>query len=204
MILLLDNYDSFAANLARYFERMGERVASVRSDRIGLDEIEALAPEAIILSPGPCGPDEAGVSLGCVRRFSGRVPILGVCLGHQVIGAAFGGAVGPALSPMHGLASPLRHVGNGLFAGLPEPMEVGRYHSLIVRATGEMERALRVTAWSDEGEVMGLQHVAHPTYGIQFHPESVLTPDGARLLGNFRTMIGRKRVESPNPGPPDA
>ncbi len=196
MILLLDNYDSFAANLARYLERMGERVASVRSDRIGLDEIEALAPEAIILSPGPCGPDEAGVSLACVRRFSGHVPILGVCLGHQVIGAAFGGWVGPALQPMHGLSSPVRHEGGDLFEGLPQPLEVGRYHSLIVRATPEMDAALRVTARSDEGEIMALRHRTHPTYGIQFHPESVLTPDGAQLLGNFRTLLGRKRVET--------
>ncbi|ALN72040.1 aminodeoxychorismate/anthranilate synthase component II [Aureimonas sp. AU20] len=195
MILLLDNYDSFAANLARYLERLDLRVRSVRSDRITLGEIEALAPDAIVLSPGPCGPAEAGVSLACVHAFSGRVPMLGVCLGHQVIGAAFGGVVGPALRPMHGMASPLRHEGDALFAGLPDPMEAGRYHSLIVRSTAEMERSLRAVAWSPEGEIMALRHLGHPTWGIQFHPESVLTPQGSRILANFRTLIGRKRVD---------
>lgn len=194
MILLLDNYDSFSANLARYLERLDLSVTSVRSDRITLAGIDALEPEAIVISPGPCGPMEAGVSLDCVRAFSGRVPILGVCLGHQVIGAAFGGDVGRALRPMHGLSSPVRHEAAGLFAGLPDPLEVGRYHSLIVRSTVEMERNLRVTAWSDEGEIMALCHREHPTFGIQFHPESVLTPDGLLILGNFRTLIGRKRV----------
>ncbi len=197
MILLLDNYDSFSANLARYLERLGLPVAIRRSDRVTLGEVEAMAPEAIVLSPGPCGPAEAGVCLDTVRVFSGRIPILGVCLGHQVIGAAFGGWVGPALRPMHGLSSPVRHEGGDLFEGLPQPLEVGRYHSLIVRETPEMDVALRVTAWSDEGEIMALRHRTHPTFGIQFHPESVLTPEGAQLLGNFRTLLGRKRVESP-------
>lgn len=197
MILLLDNYDSFSANLARYLERLGAPVAIRRSDRVTLGEIEAMAPEAIVLSPGPCGPAEAGVCLDTVRVFSGRIPILGVCLGHQVIGAAFGGWVGPALQPMHGLSSPVRHEGGDLFEGLPQPLEVGRYHSLIVRETPEMDAALRVTAWSDEGEIMALRHRTHPTFGIQFHPESVLTSEGAQLLGNFRTLLGRKRVESP-------
>ncbi|WP_427024459.1 anthranilate synthase component II [Aureimonas ureilytica] len=197
MILLLDNYDSFSANLARYLERLGLPVAIRRSDRVTLGEIEAMAPEAIVLSPGPCGPAEAGVCLDTVRAFSGRIPILGVCLGHQVIGAAFGGWVGPALRPMHGLSSPVRHEGGDLFEGLPQPLEVGRYHSLIVRETPEMDAALRVTAWSDEGEIMALRHRTHPTFGIQFHPESVLTPEGTQLLGNFRTLLGRKRVESP-------
>ena len=194
MILLLDNYDSFSANLARYLERLDLRVTSIRSDQITLAGIEALRPDAIVISPGPCGPMEAGVSLNCVRAFSGRVPILGVCLGHQVIGAAFGGEVGRALRPMHGHSSPVRHEAAGLFAGLPDPLEVGRYHSLIVRSTVEMETHLRVTAWSDEGEIMALCHGEHPTFGIQFHPESVLTPDGLLILGNFRTLIGRKRV----------
>jgi para-aminobenzoate synthetase component 2 len=196
VILLLDNYDSFAANLARYLDRLGLPVRSVRSDRITLEEIEALAPDALVLSPGPCGPAEAGVGLAAVQAFSGRLPILGVCLGHQVIGAAFGGEVGRALRPMHGMASPLRHDGTGLFAGLPDPLEAGRYHSLIVHPTPEMEKSLRAVASSPEGEIMALAHRAHPTYGIQFHPESVLTPQGLELLANFKTIIGRKRVET--------
>ena len=196
MILLLDNYDSFSANLGRYLERLDLSVTNIRSDAITLEGIEALAPEAIVISPGPCGPLEAGVSLDCVRAFSGRIPLLGVCLGHQVIGAAFGGEVGRAMQPMHGLASPVRHDGRALFADLPHPLEVGRYHSLIVRSTPALEASLRVTAWSEENEIMALQHHRHPTFGIQFHPESVLTPDGLRILGNFRTLIGWKRVRN--------
>ncbi len=203
MILLLDNYDSFSANLARYLERLGHRVRSVRSDRITLADIEASPPGGIVLSPGPCGPAEAGICLDAVARFSGRIPILGVCLGHQVIGAAFGGQIGQALHPMHGLACAIRHDGRDLFARLPNPMQAGRYHSLIVRPTPRMEDHLRATAWSEEGEIMALRHRRHQTFGIQFHPESVLTPDGARLLEAFCARIfqdGATRDHLTQPG----
>ena len=185
MILVLDNYDSFTHNLARYVERLGADVAVVRSDRIDLAGIEALAPRALVLSPGPCGPAEAGVCLEAVEALSGRVPILGVCLGHQVIGQSFGGRVERAREPMHGRASPLAHAGTGLFEGLPDPLPVGRYHSLIVRESAGMARHLDIDARSPAGEIMALSHRSHPTWGIQFHPESVLTPDGDRMLARF-------------------
>ncbi|MBB3937149.1 anthranilate synthase component II [Aureimonas phyllosphaerae] len=185
MILVLDNYDSFTHNLARYLERHGAAVSVVRSDRVDLAGIRALAPRALVLSPGPCGPAEAGICLEAVGALSGRIPILGVCLGHQVIGLRFGGRVERAEEPMHGRASLLEHDGEDLFEGLARPLEAGRYHSLIVRETEEMAEHLRVTARSPAGEIMALSHRTHPTFGIQFHPESVLTPDGDRLLRRF-------------------
>ncbi|RIX97949.1 aminodeoxychorismate/anthranilate synthase component II [Aureimonas flava] len=194
MILVLDNYDSFTHNLARYLERLGGRVAVVRSDRIDLSGIAAMAPAALVLSPGPCGPAEAGVCLAAVSALSGQVPILGVCLGHQVIGAAFGGRVERAREPMHGRASPLAHGGAGLFAGLPDPLPAGRYHSLVVRETAAMARHLAVDARSPAGEVMALRHRRDPTFGIQFHPESVLTPDGDRLLARFLALAADWRA----------
>ncbi|ACA14640.1 glutamine amidotransferase of anthranilate synthase [Methylobacterium sp. 4-46] len=185
MILVIDNYDSFVFNVVRYLQELGAAVEVARNDALDLGSIRARAPEALVISPGPCSPAEAGVSLEAVRALSGEVPILGVCLGHQCIGAAFGGRVERALRPLHGQASPIRHGGTGLFQGLPSPMRVGRYHSLIVAPRPALERSLAVDAVSEEGEVMALSHRRHPTYGIQFHPESVLTEHGHALFSNF-------------------
>ncbi len=184
MILLIDNYDSFVFNLARYVGELGRSRRVVRNDALSLEEIERLAPSHIILSPGPCGPEQAGISIPLVRRFSGRVPILGVCLGHQAVGAAFGARIRRARRPMHGKTSLVRHRPSPLFRGLPNPLRVTRYHSLVVEAEG-LPCCLRVTAWSPEGEIMALEHRDHPTFGVQFHPESVLTERGHALIANF-------------------
>jgi anthranilate synthase component 2/para-aminobenzoate synthetase component 2 len=183
MILLIDNYDSFVFNVARYLTELGEEVEVARNDALDLNAIEARGPEALVISPGPCSPNEAGISLEAVRALSGRLPILGICLGHQCIGQAFGGRVVRAKEPMHGRASQLRHAGSDVFAGLPSPFPAGRYHSLAVELDEGSE--LIPTAWSEDGEIMGLAHRTHPTYGVQFHPESVLTPQGYELMGNF-------------------
>ena len=185
MILVLDNYDSFVFNVVRYFEELGETVRVVRNDALDVAGIRALAPDALVVSPGPCSPAEAGVSLPAIRELSGHLPILGVCLGHQAIGAAFGGTVERALKPLHGQATPIAHEGRRLFAGLPAPMPVARYHSLVVTPQPGMEDHLCVDALSGEGEVMALSHRRHPTYGVQFHPESVLTENGHALFANF-------------------
>lgn len=185
MILVLDNYDSFVFNVARYFEEIGRPTEVVRNDAATVEEIEAMAPEAIVISPGPCAPAQAGVSLDLIRRVSGRIPILGVCLGHQAIGEAFGGRVVRAQRPLHGRASRVEHDDAGLFQGLPNPVSVGRYHSLIVEFDGGYDGPLVVTGRSEEGEVMALAHREHPTFGVQFHPESILTEGGHRLLQNF-------------------
>ncbi|BDA82612.1 aminodeoxychorismate/anthranilate synthase component II [Aureimonas sp. SA4125] len=191
MILVIDNYDSFVFNVARYLERAGGRTHVVRNDEIDLAGIAALGPDAIVVSPGPCTPGEAGISLDVVERLSGTVPLLGVCLGHQCIGEVFGGTVERALRPLHGRASTLEHDGLALFAGLPNPMQAGRYHSLIVTETAAMAADLVVDARSEEGEVMALRHKRHPTYGIQFHPESVLTEHGLPLFRNFLDLAER-------------
>ena len=188
MILVVDNYDSFVHNVARYFALAGAETRVIRNDAITVPEIARMAPEAIVLSPGPCTPDEAGVSRAVVEDLSGRVPILGVCLGHQCIGAVFGGRVARARRPMHGLASPVRHEGERLFARLPTPLAVGRYHSLIVEPTAELDGALAVDALSPEGEIMALSHRTQPTYGVQFHPESILTEGGLALFENFLAL----------------
>lgn len=188
MILVIDNYDSFVHNVARYFAMLGAATEVVRNDALSVADIRHLAPEAIVISPGPCTPAEAGISCDVLGALSGRVPILGVCLGHQCMGAVFGGRVVSARHPMHGLASDIKHDGARLFAGLPDPLLVGRYHSLIVEPTAAMERVLTVDAWSVEGEIMALSHKLHPTYGVQFHPESVLTPAGRALFGNFLAL----------------
>lgn len=189
MILILDNYDSFVANIGRYLRNLGAETTLVRNDAISLDEVERLAPRALVISPGPGAPRDAGVSEALIRRFSGRLPILGICLGHQAIGEVFGGRVVRARQPMHGRASLIDHDGTGVFAGLPRPMTAGRYHSLVVEIDAGTAGDLVVTARSDGGEIMGLRHRSHPTHGVQFHPESVLTLDGAALLDNFLGLV---------------
>jgi anthranilate synthase/aminodeoxychorismate synthase-like glutamine amidotransferase len=184
MVLVIDNYDSFVHNLARYLRELGCETEIVRNDAITVDEVLRRAPSHVVLSPGPCTPNEAGVSLDLIRRLGGRIPILGVCLGHQAIGQAYGGRVVRALKPMHGRTSLVRHVGEGVFAGLPNPLRATRYHSLIV-AGDDLPPELVATAYSEEGEIMGLKHRTHPVVGVQFHPEAVLTEHGHRLLRNF-------------------
>jgi para-aminobenzoate synthetase component II len=180
MILIVDNYDSFVFNVARYFEELGERVAVRRNDEVKKDDLKA---KAIVISPGPCTPREAGQSVEIVREQSGQLPILGICLGHQVIGDVFGGTVRRAKMPMHGDSSLITHDGAGVFDGLPQHFAVGRYHSLIVEDADNA--TLEITARSEIGEIMGLKHRTHPTYGVQFHPESVMTEHGYDMLRNF-------------------
>jgi para-aminobenzoate synthetase component 2 len=187
MILIVDNYDSFVHNVARYFEELGEAVKVVRNDAVQHSDLEAA--KAIVISPGPCTPHEAGQSMDIMREWSGRKPILGICLGHQVMGEVFGGIVKRARRPMHGDSSEINHDGKGLFEGLPQRFSAGRYHSLIVELDGR-DTPLTVTARSDEGEIMGLRHTSHPTYGVQFHPESILTEGGYDMLRNFLKAAG--------------
>ncbi|WP_202843293.1 anthranilate synthase component II [Luteimonas saliphila] len=189
MLLMIDNYDSFTWNLVQYLQALGAEVRVVRNDELGVDEIEALAPERIVISPGPCTPNEAGVSLGLVKRLGASTPILGVCLGHQAIGQAYGGRVVRASRIMHGKTSPIRHRGQGVFAALPDGYEATRYHSLVVERDS-LPDCLEVTAWTEHegGEfesIMGLRHREHPVEGVQFHPESILTEHGHALLKNF-------------------
>ncbi len=186
MILLIDNYDSFVYNLARYLQELHEDTQVVRNDALSLADIETLNPQAIVLSPGPCGPDQAGICLELVRSFAGRIPILGVCLGHQVIAQAFGGHVKRAGKPMHGKASRITHNQNDLFDGLPDPLQVGRYHSLSIEAP----EALDVLSTSPDGEIMAVRHKELPVWGVQFHPESILTHHGHDLLKNFLKLAG--------------
>lgn len=189
MILLLDNYDSFVYNLYQYLLELDQDVQVYRNDKITLQEIEDMNPSHIILSPGPCTPDEAGISLELVRYFAPKIPIFGVCLGHQTIGQAFGGNVTRAKIPMHGKESPVHHNSTGVFANMPHPLRVGRYHSLIVdRDT--LPSSLKITALSPEGEIMGLRHAYYPVEGVQFHPESILTQHGHQILKNFLNSGG--------------
>ena len=186
MILVIDNYDSFTYNLVQYLGELGAEVVVRRNDAIGVDEIGELAPSAIVLSPGPCTPKEAGVSVEAIRHWGSSIPILGVCLGHQAIGEAYGGDVVRAERVMHGKTSQITHDGTGIFAGLPSPMQVMRYHSLIVERR-TMPEALEIVAVAsdDPTEVHAVKHREHPVYGVQFHPESVMTPQGKALLENF-------------------
>ncbi len=180
MILIIDNYDSFVFNVARYFEELGECVKVKRNDEVVPDDLKA---KAIVISPGPRAPQQAGQSMEIVREYSGQVPILGICLGHQVIGEVFGGKVVRSKRPMHGDSSAITHAGTDVFAGLPQRFSVGRYHSLIVEEIGNTP--LNATAASEDGEIMGLRHRIHPTFGVQFHPESIMTEHGYDLLRNF-------------------
>jgi len=181
--LVIDNYDSFTFNLVQYLGELGDQPVVYRNDTISLDEIADMQPAHILISPGPCTPNEAGISIPLIKRFSGEIPIFGVCLGHQSIGAAFGGNVIRAPRLMHGKTSPINHNGKGIFAGIPSPFTATRYHSLIVEEP--LPEVLEATAWTPERELMGLQHKQHPTFGVQFHPESILTEHGHLLLKNF-------------------
>jgi len=184
MLLMIDNYDSFTYNLVQYLGELGADVRVVRNDAIALDDVAALAPSGIVISPGPCTPAEAGISVPLIRRFAGEMPILGVCLGHQAIGQAFGGTIVRARHVMHGKLSPVAHDGAGVFAGLPSPFQATRYHSLAIDAAS-LPAALAVTATTDDGEIMGVRHRELPVFGVQFHPEAILTEHGKRLLANF-------------------
>jgi anthranilate synthase component 2 len=184
MFLLIDNYDSFTYNLAQYFGELGCELVIKRNDEISLDEIAALAPRNICISPGPCTPREAGISKDIVLRFASKIPILGVCLGHQCIAEAYGGKIVRASTLMHGKLSTIRHNGSELFTDLPAPFEAGRYHSLVVERSS-FPRCLEIIAESDDGEIMALRHREFPVYGVQFHPESVLTRDGKKILARF-------------------
>ena len=187
MVFVLDNYDSFTYNLVQYMGELGAEMTVRRNDELTPEEVELLHPDRILLSPGPCTPQEAGISVPLIRYFSGKVPILGVCLGHQAIGAAFGGNVVRAPKLMHGKTSEVIHDGRSLFHGIGSPMICTRYHSLIVAEDG-LPRDLEVTARTEDGIIMGLRHRKHPTEGVQFHPESVLTQDGKQLIQNFLKM----------------
>jgi anthranilate synthase component 2 len=187
MLLMIDNYDSFTYNIVQYFGELGEDVQVYRNDRITLDEIERLAPQRLVISPGPCSPEEAGISVEAIRYFAGKIPLLGVCLGHQSIGAAFGGNVVRSSTLMHGKTSPIHHDGRELFKGLPNPFNATRYHSLVVERSSFPD-CLEITAWVEEGEIMGLRHRELPLWGVQFHPESILTEGGMEMLRNFLDM----------------
>jgi anthranilate synthase/aminodeoxychorismate synthase-like glutamine amidotransferase len=184
MVFVLDNYDSFTYNLVQYMGEMGAEMTIRRNDELTVDDVEALAPKRILLSPGPCTPQEAGISVELIQRFAGKVPILGVCLGHQAIGAAFGGDVVRAQKLMHGKTSEVEHDGKTIFTGLTSPMTCTRYHSLIV-SEKNLPEELEVSARTADGTIMGLRHRKYPVEGVQFHPESVLTSDGKRLIRNF-------------------
>jgi anthranilate synthase component 2 len=184
MVLMIDNYDSFTYNLVQYLGELGVAVTVVRNDEISVDEVARLRPEKIVISPGPCSPNEAGISLEAIERLGGKIPLLGVCLGHQAIGQAFGGKVVHARTLMHGKTSPIHHIGAGVFRGLPSPFVATRYHSLAVERDS-LPDCLEVTAWTEDGEIMGLRHKTLAVEGVQFHPESILTEHGHALLKNF-------------------
>ncbi len=197
MLLMIDNYDSFTYNLVQYFGELGEEVRVYRNDRITVKEIEELDPDRIVISPGPCTPGEAGISIDVIRYFAGKKPILGVCLGHQSIGAAFGGEIINAPQLMHGKTSLIYHDGKAIFKGLPNPFEATRYHSLVIKKE-TLPESLEVSAWTREGEIMGVRHREYVIEGVQFHPESILTTVGKDLLRNFLNP-GNRWPEVTNP-----
>lgn len=187
MLLMIDNYDSFTYNLVQYFGELGADVRVFRNDQITVEQIELMQPEKLVVSPGPCSPAEAGISVAAIKHFAGKLPILGVCLGHQSIGAAFGGKIVHAKRLMHGKTSPISHADKGVFHGLPNPFTATRYHSLAIERESCPE-CLEVTAWTEDGEIMGVRHRTLPIEGVQFHPESILTEGGHQLLKNFLDM----------------
>lgn len=187
MVLMIDNYDSFTYNLVQYFGELGADLAIYRNDKISINQVNKLDPEKIIISPGPCTPNEAGISCQLIRDYAGRVPILGVCLGHQCIGQVFGGNIVRANRLMHGKTSPIYHKNREIFQGLPSPFDATRYHSLIIQ-NESLPDCLELTAWTDQEEIMGIQHKEMSIYGVQFHPESILTIEGKKLLGNFLSV----------------
>ncbi len=195
MILVVDNYDSFTYNLVHYLAELGAQTHVVRNDDLSVEEAWALQPEAVLLSPGPCAPDQAGICLSLIETAAETMPILGVCLGHQSIGQAFGGEVVRAKTLMHGKTSPILHEGRGVFGGLPSPFTATRYHSLAVRRE-TLPDALEVTAWTEDGEIMGLSHRTRPIHGVQFHPESIATQHGHEMIANFLDLAGVKRLAS--------
>ncbi|MBI4196648.1 MAG: aminodeoxychorismate/anthranilate synthase component II [Deltaproteobacteria bacterium] len=187
MLLIIDNYDSFTYNLVQYFLELGEEVKVLRNDEIGIEEIRVLKPGHLVISPGPCTPNEAGISLAAVKEFSGKIPLLGVCLGHQSIGQAFGGKIVRAKKVMHGKTSMIHHDGKTLFQNISNPFEATRYHSLVIERKS-LPDCLEITAWTEEGEIMGVRHEKLFVEGVQFHPESILTIEGKKLLKNFLEM----------------
>ena len=193
MLLMIDNYDSFTYNLVQYLMELGESVKVERNDAISLDDIAGMRPDGIVISPGPKTPKDAGVSVALVKRFAGELPILGVCLGHQAVGAAFGGEIVQARRIMHGKTSAISHDGRGVFEELPNPLEATRYHSLVLREEG-LPDCLEISARAEDGEIMGIRHRTLPVEAIQFHPESILTPCGKDLLRNFLAMTGGKKA----------
>jgi len=196
-VLVLDNYDSFTFNLVQYLGELGAEVEVHKNDAVDVAFVRRQAPDGVLISPGPCTPNEAGISLQLLAELGSALPIFGVCLGHQAIGQAFGGRVVRAGRLMHGKTSPIHHDGRGLFAGLPSPFEATRYHSLIVERSS-LPPSLEVSAWTEEGEIMGLRHKQHAVEGVQFHPESVLTQDGKKLVGNWLQQLAANRANRPN------
>ncbi len=193
MIVFIDNYDSFVCNLARYFELLGYETRIFRNDAISIPALQTCNPEALVISPGPCTPDEAGISLQAIRYFAGKIPILGICLGHQAIARAFGGMITQAKKPMHGSSAAIHHQQQGLFHGLPNPLSVGRYHSLVIQAES-LPDCLEVLARSDEGEIMAIQHRQLSLTGLQFHPESILSQYGREIIQNYCKIAKLKSV----------
>ena len=184
MLVMIDNYDSFTYNLVQYFGELGQDVRVYRNDEIGLEELANLKPSHIVVSPGPCTPNEAGISVPLIKELAGQTPVLGVCLGHQSIGQAFGGRIVHARELMHGKTSLIHHTGQGVFTGLPNPFRATRYHSLVIERAS-LPECLEITAWTEDGEIMGVRHRSLPIEGVQFHPESILTEHGHALLDNF-------------------
>ncbi len=194
MIFMIDNFDSFTYNLFQYFGMLGGEVKVARNNEVSLDDIQKLAPSALVISPGPCRPEDAGISMEAIRAFSGKIPILGICLGHQAIAAAFGADVVHAQRLMHGKVSTVTSDAKSIYAGLSNPFQAMRYHSLAV-APGSLPECLEITARSEDGEIMGIRHKQHFTEGVQFHPESIMTPVGKRLLKNFLSLAGGQKRE---------